>query len=138
MYETDVWSGLADFLANMIEKYAEQMDLDALPDPRRISRLKLWKKCIEDICGSAFRQDRLHNNQADSVDYFLRVGCSFLLKIEKIYNKILVTSKAKLIDSFLMENKRTMMTVTITAVRLIWMTACTGCMIRSMTRSKAS
>ena len=40
MYETDVWSGLADFLANMIEKYAGQMDLDALPDPRWKSRLK--------------------------------------------------------------------------------------------------
>ena len=40
MYENDVWSGLADFLANMIEKYAEQMDLDALPDPRQQSRLK--------------------------------------------------------------------------------------------------
>ena len=40
MYETDVWSGLADFLANMIEKYAGQMDLDALPHPRRKSRLK--------------------------------------------------------------------------------------------------
>ena len=40
MYETDVWSGLADFLANMIEKYAGQMDLDALPDPRQQSRLK--------------------------------------------------------------------------------------------------
>ena len=34
MYENDVWSGLADFLANMIEKYAGEMDLDALPDPR--------------------------------------------------------------------------------------------------------
>lgn len=41
MYETDVWSGLADFLANMIEKYAGQMDLDALPDPRQQSRLKV-------------------------------------------------------------------------------------------------
>ena len=40
MYENDVWSGLADFLANMIEKYAGQMDLDALPDPRQQSRLK--------------------------------------------------------------------------------------------------
>ena len=40
MYETDVWSSLADFLANMIEKYAGQMDLDALPDPRQQSRLK--------------------------------------------------------------------------------------------------
>ena len=40
MYETDVWSGLADSLAYMIEKYAGQMDLDALPDPRQQSRLK--------------------------------------------------------------------------------------------------
>ena len=45
MYETDVWSGLADFLANMIEKYAGQMDLDALPDPIQKSRLK----CIEEM-----------------------------------------------------------------------------------------
>ena len=29
----DEWSGLADFLANMIEKYACQMELDTLPDP---------------------------------------------------------------------------------------------------------
>lgn len=40
MYENDVWSGLAGFLANMIEKYAGEMDLDALPDPRQQSRLK--------------------------------------------------------------------------------------------------
>ena len=40
MYENDIWSGLADFLANMIEKYAGQMDLDALPDPRQQSGLK--------------------------------------------------------------------------------------------------
>lgn len=45
MYETDVWSGLADFLANMIEKYAGQMDLDTLLDPRQKSRLK----CIEEM-----------------------------------------------------------------------------------------
>ena len=30
---TDEWSGLADFLANMIEKYAVKLDIDALPDP---------------------------------------------------------------------------------------------------------
>ena len=36
MYENDVWSGLADFLANMIEKYAGEMDLDVY---RRYMRL---------------------------------------------------------------------------------------------------
>lgn len=30
----DEWSGLADFLANMIEKYASVLDIDNLPDPR--------------------------------------------------------------------------------------------------------
>lgn len=30
---TDEWSGLADFLADMIEKYAVELDIDALPDP---------------------------------------------------------------------------------------------------------
>lgn len=30
---TDEWSGLADFLANMIEKYAVELDMDAMPDP---------------------------------------------------------------------------------------------------------
>ena len=35
MYVNDEWSGLADFLANMMEKYAGQMDLDSLPDPEQ-------------------------------------------------------------------------------------------------------
>ena len=29
----DEWSALATFLADMIEKYAGELDLDALPDP---------------------------------------------------------------------------------------------------------
>ena len=29
----DEWSGLADLLAAMIEKYASELDLDELPDP---------------------------------------------------------------------------------------------------------
>ena len=36
----DEWSGLADFLANMMEKYAGQMDLDELPNPDRYYRNK--------------------------------------------------------------------------------------------------
>ena len=40
MYVKDEWSGLADFLTNMIEKYIGQMDLDSLPDPNRYYRLK--------------------------------------------------------------------------------------------------
>ena len=40
----DEWSGLADFLANMIEKYAGEMDLDTLPDPDNYYRLKRIKE----------------------------------------------------------------------------------------------
>jgi hypothetical protein len=29
----DEWSGLADFLANMIAKYSRTLDVDSLPDP---------------------------------------------------------------------------------------------------------
>ena len=30
---TDKWSGCADLLANLIEKYAAVLDIDNLPDP---------------------------------------------------------------------------------------------------------
>ena len=40
MYVNDEWSGLADFLANMMEKYAGQMDLDSLPDPDQNYKLE--------------------------------------------------------------------------------------------------
>jgi len=36
----DEWNGLADFLAGIIEKYAEKMELDTLPDPDRYYRQK--------------------------------------------------------------------------------------------------
>lgn len=31
--ERDEWSGFAEFLGNMIAKYADVMDFDSLPDP---------------------------------------------------------------------------------------------------------
>ena len=36
----DEWSGLADFLANVIAKYACEMDLDSLPDPNQYYKMK--------------------------------------------------------------------------------------------------
>lgn len=32
-YHRDEWSGFADLLANLIEKYAAVLDIDNLPDP---------------------------------------------------------------------------------------------------------
>ena len=40
MNYNDEWSGLADFLANMIEKYVGQMKLEELPDPYKYYKLK--------------------------------------------------------------------------------------------------
>ena len=37
-WNEDVWSGFAAFLAEMIEKYAGEIDLDSLPDPPRFER----------------------------------------------------------------------------------------------------
>ena len=37
-WNEDVWSGFAAFLAEMIEKYAGEIDLDSLPDPPRFKK----------------------------------------------------------------------------------------------------
>ena len=34
--ETDIWRPLADFLTDMIAKYADEMEFEKLPDPERI------------------------------------------------------------------------------------------------------
>ena len=56
--ERDVWSDLANFIGEMVAKYAEAMDLDNLPDPdyyllmKRIKQLyiELYKeKNIEKV-----------------------------------------------------------------------------------------
>ena len=35
----DEWSGFAELLANLIEKYAADLNIDNLPDPNRIEKL---------------------------------------------------------------------------------------------------
>lgn len=42
----DKWNGLAVLLANLIEKYAADLDIDSLPDPVFIEREN--KKCGTD------------------------------------------------------------------------------------------
>ena len=36
----DEWSGFADLLANLIEKYADELDIDNLPEPPKIKKSK--------------------------------------------------------------------------------------------------
>lgn len=38
--ERDEWSGLAEFLGNMIAKYADMMDFDELPDPDHYLKIR--------------------------------------------------------------------------------------------------
>ena len=40
----DEWSGFADLLANLIEKYADTLDIDNLPEPKEV----LDKKKLEE------------------------------------------------------------------------------------------
>lgn len=49
----DVWSGLADFLARMIEKYGGDLGLDDIPPPEGVKKpwtkaevLKLYSKLL--------------------------------------------------------------------------------------------
>ena len=42
--ERDAWSDLANFIGEMVAKYAEAMDLDNLPDPDRYLFMKRIKQ----------------------------------------------------------------------------------------------
>ena len=95
MYENDVWSGLADFLANMIEKYAGEMDLDALPDPRQQSRLKSVSKIYAAQCRSETGCITIR----PILWMFPWSRPSFLLKNGHIYGKMHVESMSKLLRS---------------------------------------
>ena len=42
--ERDAWSDLANFIGEMVAKYAEAMDLDSLPDPDHYLLMKRIKQ----------------------------------------------------------------------------------------------
>ena len=42
--ERDAWSDLANFIGEMVAKYAEAMDLDSLPDPDHYFLMKRIKQ----------------------------------------------------------------------------------------------
>ena len=49
--KNDKWSGLADFLARMIEKYGDNLGLDDLPTPEFVyyffKKAEVYKKYVE-------------------------------------------------------------------------------------------
>ena len=42
--ETDIWRPLADFLTDMIAKYADEMEFEKLPDPERFLTCRAVKE----------------------------------------------------------------------------------------------
>ena len=44
-----IWRPLADFLTEMIAKYADEMDFEKLPDPERFLTFRAVKEGLQDI-----------------------------------------------------------------------------------------
>ncbi len=47
--ERDAWSDFANFIGGMVAKYAEEMDLDNLPDPDIYLRKKFTKQLYREF-----------------------------------------------------------------------------------------
>lgn len=59
--ERDVWSNLADFIGEMVAKYAEAMDLDNLPDPD----FYLRRERIRQLYTELYKEKKKTNPKAD-------------------------------------------------------------------------
>ena len=58
-YHRDEWSGFADLLANLIEKYAAVLDLDNLPDP---------PICLDDALKELKNSSKLSSESIEKVE----------------------------------------------------------------------
>ena len=59
--ERDVWSNLANFIGEMVAKYAEAMDLDNLPDPA----FYLRRERIRQLYTELYKEKKKTNPKAD-------------------------------------------------------------------------
>ena len=48
--ERDAWSDLANFIGEMVAKYADAMELDKLPNPDNYLRMKRIKQLYKELC----------------------------------------------------------------------------------------
>jgi hypothetical protein len=55
----DEWSGLASLLANLIEKYASELDIDALPDPPTMGTEEECGEKIQSIRGEKIEMEKV-------------------------------------------------------------------------------
>ena len=63
--ERDGWSGIAKFLGNIIAKYVDVVDLDALPEPEKYFAEKLLKSMYKKY----MKLSKLQRNGVKWVDY---------------------------------------------------------------------
>lgn len=86
--ERDEWSGVAEFFGNIIAKYVDAVDVDALPDLIYISRRNAWRKCIWNIWRLANCKEKTLNGLTILIyDVKLFVGTN---KVNDIYSYIRV------------------------------------------------
>ena len=52
--ERDAWSDLANFIGEMVAKYADAMELDKLPNPDNYLRMKRIKQLYMELYKSVF------------------------------------------------------------------------------------
>ena len=57
--ERDAWSDLANFIGEMVAKYAEAMDLDSLPDPDHY----LLMKRIKQLYVEFYKEKNIENSE---------------------------------------------------------------------------
>jgi hypothetical protein len=55
----DQWSGFADLLANLIEKYAKVLDIENLPEP---------PVCLDDVKKEIENKSKLFENSVDKTE----------------------------------------------------------------------
>lgn len=59
--ERDEWSGIAEFLGNIIAKYIDVVDLDALPEPG----IYLTQKCINKMYRKYMKISKLQRKKQE-------------------------------------------------------------------------
>ena len=83
--ERDAWSDLANFIGEMVAKYADAMGLDQLPDPDNYLRMKRIKQLYMEL----YKTEKLRNSEV----------LSFLLKEMLRHDRMTVQTEKKSINT---------------------------------------
>ena len=56
--QRDEWSGLAQFLGDMIAKYAEDIDFESLPDPDKYLLQRFMQKSYKHVVRASMKRNK--------------------------------------------------------------------------------